>query len=98
MLSKIKRTGRRLSHALGLQTDDTIALLQVTTECDRIQNSLREKAERREKLRLRRNQMPINLERNENLELMGEFAVWFLILFVLILMILAEFELRNFTK
>ena len=98
MLSKIKETGRRLSQALGLQTDDTIALLQVTSECDRIQNSLRNKAEKREKLRLRRNQMPVNPEQNENLELMGEFSVWFLILFVLITMILAEIELKNLAK
>ena len=103
MLDKIKQTGRRLSHVLVIDSrrEENYTVLPLTSECNRIRNSLREKAEKLDKLQLRRNatlkrSMPIDLEHNTmELELMGEIAVWFLIIFVLAVTFLAEIELKN---
>ena len=103
MLEKIKQTGRRLSHVLVIDSrrEENFTVVQMASECNRIQNSLREKAEKLDKLQLRRNtilkrSLPMDLENNTaKLELMGEFAVWFLIIFVLAVTFLAEIELTN---
>ena len=103
MLEKIKQTGRRLSHVLVIDSrrEEGCTVIQMTAECNRIQNSLREKAEKLDKLHYRRStilkrSLPIDLENNsKKLELMGELAVWFLIIFVLAVTFLAEIELAN---
>ena len=99
VLSKLKQV-RRLSLAQDNRVD--LELGQVDhdlVKLQQIREKYREKSAKFDKFRKRRSTIvtPVQIQTNENkqLEKFGEIAVWFFILFIILVCVLAEFELNS---
>ena len=102
MLQKLKQTGRRLSQAIDSRSDLELGcpLVQFADNVPEIRRSVREKAEKMERIQLRRNTLIKRSsfsmgEKEEKLQLMGEIVVWFFIIFLVAVSFLADYELRE---
>ena len=102
MLQKLKQTGRRLSLAIDNRGDLELGrpLVEVSTDVPEIRRSVREKAEKMERIQLRRNTLikrsSFNTDnKEEKLQLMGEIVVWFFIVFLITVSFLSDYELKN---
>ena len=102
MLQKLKQTGRRLSLAIDNRGDLELGrpLVEVSTDVPEIRRSVREKAEKMERIQLRRNTLikrsSFNTDnKEEKLQLMGEIVVWFFIIFLITVSFLSVYVLKN---
>ena len=98
VLSKLKQV-RRLSLAQDSRGDLELEKVDHDlVKLQQIREKYREKSAKFDKFRKRRSTIvtPVQVQAsgNKQLEKMGEIAVWFFILFIILVCVLAEFELN----